>query len=93
METSAIQKFHRLSAQKARLVATQVRGMPVEKAVELLSFSNKKARSDHQEGSRVGDCQCRAQRRRRHRRIEDLRRSASMMARPIAVGGRAHVGA
>jgi large subunit ribosomal protein L22 len=43
METSAIQKFHRLSAQKARLVANQVRGMPVEKAVELLAFSNKKA--------------------------------------------------
>ena len=43
METSAILKFHRLSAQKARLVANQVRGMPVEKAVELLAFSNKKA--------------------------------------------------
>jgi large subunit ribosomal protein L22 len=43
METSAIQKFHQLSAQKARLVADQVRGMPVEKAVELLQFSNKKA--------------------------------------------------
>ena len=43
METSAIQKFHRLSAQKARLVANQVRGMQVEQAVELLSFSNKKA--------------------------------------------------
>lgn len=43
METMAIQKFHRLSAQKARLVANQVRGMQVEQAVELLSFSNKKA--------------------------------------------------
>ena len=43
METSAILKFHRLSAQKARLVENQVRGMPVEKAVELLAFSNKKA--------------------------------------------------
>ncbi|MFT5448306.1 MAG: large subunit ribosomal protein L22 [Gammaproteobacteria bacterium] len=43
METSAIQKFYRLSAQKARLVANQVRGMQVEQAVELLSFSNKKA--------------------------------------------------
>ena len=43
METSAIQKFHRLSAQKARLVANQVRGMQVEQAVELLSISNKKA--------------------------------------------------
>ena len=43
METSAVHKFARLSAQKARLVADQVRGMPVEKAVELLSFSDKKA--------------------------------------------------
>jgi len=43
METSAIHRFARLSPFKARLVADQVRGMPVEKAVELLSFSNKKA--------------------------------------------------
>jgi len=32
-----------MSAQKARLVADQIRGMPVERAVELLTFSNKKA--------------------------------------------------
>ncbi len=43
METSAVQKYARLSPQKARLVADQVRGLPVEKAVELLNFSNKKA--------------------------------------------------
>ena len=43
METSAIQKYARLSPQKARLVADQVRGLRVEKAVELLTFSNKKA--------------------------------------------------
>ena len=43
METSAIHKFARLSPQKARLVADQVRGLQVEKAVELLTFSNKKA--------------------------------------------------
>jgi large subunit ribosomal protein L22 len=33
----------RISAQKARLVADQVRGMPVEEAEQLLSFSTKKA--------------------------------------------------
>lgn len=33
----------RISAQKARLVADQVRGMPADKALELLAFSNKKA--------------------------------------------------
>ena len=43
MQTVATQKHAHLSAQKARLVADQVRGMPVEKAVELLTFSNKKA--------------------------------------------------
>ncbi len=33
----------RLSAQKARLVADQVRGLPVDKALNILSFSPKKA--------------------------------------------------
>lgn len=32
-----------ISAQKARLVADQVRNKPVEKALEILTFSNKKA--------------------------------------------------
>ncbi|MCP5149414.1 MAG: 50S ribosomal protein L22 [Chromatiales bacterium] len=43
MEVSAKLRFVRMSAQKARLVADQIRGLPVERAVELLSFSNKKA--------------------------------------------------
>jgi large subunit ribosomal protein L22 len=43
MEVSAKLKFVRLSPQKARLVADQIRGMPVEREVELLNFSNKKA--------------------------------------------------
>ncbi|ABI55817.1 50S ribosomal protein L22 [Alkalilimnicola ehrlichii MLHE-1] len=43
METSAKLKFSRLSPQKARLVADQVRGLPVEKALEILEFSPKKA--------------------------------------------------
>jgi len=43
MEASAKLKFVRLSPQKARLVADQIRGLPVERAVELLDFSNKKA--------------------------------------------------
>lgn len=45
METSALYKFARLSPQKARLVANQIRGLPVERAVELLAFSNKRAAS------------------------------------------------
>lgn len=36
-------KFARVSAQKARLVADQVRGMSVQKAMDLLAFSPKKA--------------------------------------------------
>lgn len=45
METSAKLRHARLSPQKARLVADQVRGLPVERAVELLSFSRRKAAS------------------------------------------------
>lgn len=43
MEVSATYKYARFSAQKARLVANQVRGLSVEKALELLSFSPKRA--------------------------------------------------
>jgi len=43
MEATAKLKDARISAQKVRLVADQVRGMPVERADELLSFSTKKA--------------------------------------------------
>ena len=43
MEVSAKLKGANISAQKARLVADQVRGKGVEEALELLTFSNKKA--------------------------------------------------
>ncbi|MEJ2532456.1 MAG: 50S ribosomal protein L22 [Halioglobus sp.] len=43
MEVAARLKGARISAQKARLVADQVRGMPVEKALSVLEFSPKKA--------------------------------------------------
>ncbi len=43
MEVQAKLKFVRVSPQKARLVADQVRGINVEKALQTLSFSNKKA--------------------------------------------------
>ncbi|MEE4109274.1 MAG: 50S ribosomal protein L22 [Halieaceae bacterium] len=43
MEVSARLKGARISAQKARLVADQVRGKPVEEALATLDFSNKKA--------------------------------------------------
>jgi len=43
MEAIAKLKYAHLSAQKARLVADQIRGMPVERALQLLSFSQKKA--------------------------------------------------
>jgi len=42
METTAKLWGVRLSAQKGRLVADQVRGMPVGKALDLLRFSPKK---------------------------------------------------
>ena len=43
MEATAKLKGARISAQKVRLVADQIRGMGVERAEELLTFSNKKA--------------------------------------------------
>ena len=43
MATVAKLKNARISAQKMRLVADQIRGMPVDNAINLLAFSNKKA--------------------------------------------------
>lgn len=43
METTARLKGARISAQKARLVADQVRGKGVEEALNILAFSPKKA--------------------------------------------------
>ncbi len=43
MDTQAKLWGVRLSAQKGRLVADQVRGLPVERAINVLNFSPKKA--------------------------------------------------
>ena len=43
MEVAARLKGARISAQKARLVADQIRGKGVEEALDLLTFSSKKA--------------------------------------------------
>ena len=43
MQALAKHKFASGSAQKARLVADQVRGLPVDKALEILAYSPKKA--------------------------------------------------
>jgi len=43
MQTQAVLRFVRVSPQKARLVADQVRGLPVDKALNTLKFSNRKA--------------------------------------------------
>lgn len=42
MQTSAVLRGVRLSEQKGRLVADQVRGLPVDRALNLLAFSPKK---------------------------------------------------
>lgn len=45
MQTTAILKYIRISPQKSRLVADQIRGLPVAQALEILQFSDKKAAS------------------------------------------------
>lgn len=68
MKTSAILRGVRLSAQKGRLVADQIRGLPVDKALNLLAFSPKKgadiirkvlesaiANAEHNEGADIDE--------------------------------------
>ncbi|WP_345427033.1 50S ribosomal protein L22 [Halioxenophilus aromaticivorans] len=68
MEVAAKLSGARLSAQKARLVADQVRGKSVEEALDILTFSNKKgaaivkkvlesaiANAEHNEGADVDE--------------------------------------
>jgi large subunit ribosomal protein L22 len=68
MNTRAILKGVRLSAQKGRLVADQIRGLPVDKALNILSFSPKKgaaiirkvlesaiANAEHNEGADIDE--------------------------------------
>ncbi len=43
MQVSAVARYVRLSPQKCRLVADQIRTLPVSRAIELLEFSPKKA--------------------------------------------------
>ena len=66
METRAILRGVRLSDQKGRLVADQIRGLPVDKALSILTFSPKKgagiikkvlesaiANAEHNEGADI----------------------------------------
>ena len=68
MQTIAIMKAAPVSDQKARLVADQVRGLPVAKALNLLTFSPKKsavlikkvlesaiANAEHNDGADIGE--------------------------------------
>lgn len=68
MEISATLKNVRVSAQKCRLVADQIRGVPVEQALQTLSFSRKRsatiikkvlesaiANAEHNEGADIDE--------------------------------------
>lgn len=68
MEAVAQLRFAHLSAQKCRLVADLVRGMPVERALQTLTFNNKKgakiikkvlesaiANAEHNEGADIDE--------------------------------------
>ena len=43
MDTQAVLKYQRISAQKCRLAANSIRGLKVDKALEFLEFNKKKA--------------------------------------------------
>lgn len=43
MEVAAQHKHARISAQKCRLVVDQIRGLPVDRAMDVLTYSPKKA--------------------------------------------------
>jgi large subunit ribosomal protein L22 len=68
MEATAKLRFARLSTQKARLVADQIRGLSVESAINALTFSDKKvaralkkvlesaiANAEHNEGADIDE--------------------------------------
>jgi large subunit ribosomal protein L22 len=68
MQVSATLKHARVSAQKARLIADQIRGLPVERALSILMFSPKKsagmmrkvlesaiANAEHNEGADIDE--------------------------------------
>ncbi|MDD1644652.1 MAG: 50S ribosomal protein L22 [Methylococcaceae bacterium] len=68
MQAMAKLKYARISAQKARLVADQIRGLHVEKALNTLTFSTKKgaplikkvlesaiANAEHNEGADIDE--------------------------------------
>ncbi len=68
MQAAAKLRYARISSQKARLVADQIRGLGVEKALEQLKFSNLKsarlvlgvlesaiANAEHNEGADVDE--------------------------------------
>ena len=43
MQATAVLKYIRVTPQKGRLLADQIRGLPVERALEILQFSLRKA--------------------------------------------------
>ena len=68
MEVLAKHRYARISPQKARLIADQIRGQSVEQALNILTFSNKKgaglvqkvlesaiANAEHNEGADIDD--------------------------------------
>ncbi len=68
METTATLRGVRISAQKGRLVADQIRGLPVDRALNVLTFSPKKgakiikkvlesaiANAEHNEGADIDE--------------------------------------
>ena len=73
METRALLRGVRLSDQKGRLIADQIRGLPVDKALNVLTFSPKKgagimkkvlesaiANAEHNDGADIDELKVRS---------------------------------
>ena len=85
MEVSAtLRHAPPLPRRRQGLVADQLRGLPVERAIEILSFARPRAASTLKKVLESGDCERRAQRGRRRGRTSRRHRPLSTRGRPFA---------
>ncbi len=95
MEVKAIHRGARISAQKTRLVADQIRGLPIERALNVLTFSPKKAagivkkvvesaiaNAEHNEGADIDELKVKTDLRRQGNLAQALHRTGKGPRQP-----------